>query len=202
MALAGMHALSDVVAKKFLPPSVLAAAGEVCTADGFLAAIAAQWPWLVDAAIRDRIFGTRSMSTRPHLEAWREGARRLAACEDWLANGSETGLLAAYAVANKDGLIDAEDGRAQMQRDIEGVVRMAGVLRHFSGLDDAVKRKKVYLPSLARHIRDLHRDFKLDSPPKSRVAPAVSLMMQMASSMGVEVTADAHVKALQMELSN
>jgi hypothetical protein len=197
--------LTDITisdAMKWLPKQVVRAARRVCDKDAVFVEIAQQWPWLVQAARLDNVFGHKSRSKNPGLKKLQGGVAKLDQFMKWMNDPDgglgedRVGLRIAYIMARADGLVDDVGVIDRLQRDLEAVDRLCRVLRNFSGMEDTAKRSRTFWPSLARFIWDLHEKFELGEPVRSGLSPDIDLMGAIAKAIGIDPGTDAPLKCL------
>lgn len=88
----------------------------------------------------------------------------------------------------------------QAVQDVEAVRRLEALLTRGS-LGPPRKKKKAFLPALARLVLNWHEALGAPPPELSANSAAVKLMRAIASHMGVELGPDAHRKALSARLT-
>lgn len=187
-----------------IPDNVESAARAVCGDDAIMDLIREDWPFLQLTAERDRAFGQGGQADSP---AYQEALNGLLAFLRWAGPAGEyaRGLAAGEALmrcTDPDEFVrrftsaELDEMEQQAALDVVAVKRLEGLLSRCSLGCTPRKDKKGFLPMLAQLVHEWHGELGLPPPARSNNGPAVKLMRAIASALGVEVSGDAHRKAL------
>jgi hypothetical protein len=178
----------DDVRVRQLPEAVVEAAAKVATSEELIFGLADAWLDLSAIAAMESMRGRKSPSSAPILKGARGLVKQLEKFRQELGDCRRgtpgwAGLLSEYSIAKRAGLIEADDGEALIEQDLQAIERLNLVLRHASGIDDKKPGKLQLVRRVAELVVSLCDRCGLPVPAKSDEAPATCLVAVIVEAL-------------------